>query len=80
MNKTLTAIFSDNTKYKVDYFCAVNDIVPAHTDELVVGESVAPRLNMCTANPDKVESLLAWVEPFSQEEINAMVAFRAGFI
>ena len=74
MNKTLTAMFSDLSNYKVNYFCSANDAVPVYSDDVVVGESVAPQSNMCTANPDKVESLLAWIEPLSQEEINAMVA------
>ena len=73
MNKTLTAMFSDLSNYKVNYFCSVNDVVPVYSDDVVVGESVAPKTNMCPFT-DQVESLLAWVEPFSQEEINAMVA------
>ena len=72
-NKTLTAMFGDNTKYKVNYFCAAEDMGAIYTDEVVVGESVAPKTNMCPYDPKKTEPL-AWVVPFSQEEINTMVA------
>ena len=73
MNKTLTAMFSDNTKYNVNYFCATNDMVPVYTDEVVFGESVAPKTNMCPYDIKKTEPF-AWIEPFSQEEINLFIS------
>ena len=73
MNKTLTAMFSDLSNYKVNYFCSANDAVPVYSDDVVVGESVAPQSNMCPYDTKKAEPF-AWIEPFSQEEINLFLS------
>lgn len=72
-NKTLTAMFGDASKVYVNYFCETTNSSPVYTDIVMLGEGVAPKTNMCPYDTKKTEPL-AWVVPFTQDEINQIIA------
>lgn len=72
-NKTLTAMFGDVSKVNVNYFCETTNSSPVYTDIVTLGEGVAPKTNMCPYDTKKTEPL-AWVVPFTQDEINQIIA------
>ncbi|MBP3545057.1 MAG: hypothetical protein J6J82_01965 [Alphaproteobacteria bacterium] len=68
-----TAVYEDVPAGTVNYYCSVNDSVPAFSEQLIVGNSVDVKTNMCPYDTKKTEPL-AWVVPFTQDEINQIIA------